>query len=97
MTARSGWSFDRLISHRGKVVYLLVLYSRSNRRPSVRTAMVIMSMIWLWIPDIIAVVIAILIIGAVIADFVGGWLLAIGVRVGLAYGLRPGLLESHVT
>lgn len=73
MTARSGWSFGRIIPIAVKwFIYLFFIAAAVDVLQFPQLSGV-MSTIWLWIPNVIAVI-AILVIGAVIADFVGGWL-----------------------
>ena len=72
-TARAGWSFGRIIPTAAKwFVYIFFIAAAIDvlQFPSLSEAM---STIWLWIPNIVAFVV-ILIVGALIADFVGGYL-----------------------
>jgi hypothetical protein len=72
-TARAGWSFGRIIPTAAKwFVYIFFIAAAIDvlQFPALSEAM---STIWLWIPNLVAFV-AILIVGAIIADYVGGWL-----------------------
>jgi hypothetical protein len=73
MTARSGWSFGRIIPIAVKWFIYLFFIAAAIDVLQFEQLSGVMSTIWVWIPNVIAVIV-ILVIGAVIADFVGGWL-----------------------
>ena len=89
--SRSGWSMSRIISTAARwFIYIFFITAAVNALQS----------IWLWIPNLIAFII-IIIVGSIIADFVGNWaqkeLPARGVPGGRAIGLgAKGILYAIV-
>lgn len=73
MTARSGWSFGRIIPLAAKWFVYLFFIAAAIDVLQFEQLSIVMSTVWLWIPNVIAAIV-ILIVGAVVADFVGGWL-----------------------
>ncbi|MEP0824686.1 MAG: mechanosensitive ion channel [Nitrososphaera sp.] len=99
-TARIGWSLSKLISTAARwFVYLFFISAAVNVLEFQQLSEAING-VWLWIPNVIAFI-AVLAIGAVIADFVGRWmqreLPARGVVGGRAIGLAAtGILYAIV-
>ena len=98
--SRSGWSFTRIISTAAKwFIYIFFITAAVNALQFTQLSEALQS-IWLWIPNLIAFII-IIIIGSIIADFVGNWaqkeLPARGVPGGRAIGLgAKGILYAIV-
>ena len=98
--SRSGWSFSRIISTAAKwFIYIFFITAAVNALQFTQLSEALQS-IWLWIPNLIAFII-IIIIGSIIADFVGNWaqkeLPARGVPGGKAIGLgAKGILYTIV-
>jgi hypothetical protein len=70
--ARAGWSFSRLISVASRwFVYLFFISAAVNVLQFQQLSEAI-NAVWLWIPNVIAFIIVI-VLGAIIADFVGDW------------------------
>lgn len=98
--SRSGWSFSRIISTAAKwFIYIFFITAAVNALQFTQLSEALQS-IWLWIPNLIAFII-IIIIGSIIADFVGNWaqkeLPARGVPGGKAIGLgAKGILYAIV-
>ena len=71
--ARAGWNLSRMISVAAKwFVYLFFISAAVNALQFNQVSQAINS-VWLWIPNVAAFVI-ILVIGSLIADFVGRWM-----------------------
>jgi hypothetical protein len=71
--ARAGWNLSRMISVAAKwFVYLFFISAAVNALQFSQVSQAINS-VWLWIPNVAAFVI-ILVIGSLIADFVGRWM-----------------------
>ncbi|HXG05793.1 MAG TPA: mechanosensitive ion channel domain-containing protein [Nitrososphaera sp.] len=99
-TSRIGWNLSRLISTAVRwFVYLFFISAAVNVLEFQQLSEAING-VWLWIPNVIAFI-AVLAIGAIIADFVGRWmqheLPARGVVGGRAIGLAAtGILYAIV-
>lgn len=88
--SRSGWSMSKIIATVAKwFIYIFFITAAVNALQFTQLAEALTS-IWLWIPNVIAFIV-ILIIGSIIAEFVGNWtqkeLPARGVPGGKAIGL----------
>lgn len=99
-TARTGWTLSKIISTASRwFVYLFFISAAVNVLEFQQLSQAI-NAVWLWIPNVIAFI-AVLAIGAIIADFVGRWmqreLPARGVVGGRAIGLAAtGILYAIV-
>ena len=97
---RAGWNLTRIISVAARwFVYLFFISAAVNVLEFAQLSQAIND-VWLWIPNVVAFII-ILVIGALIADFVGRWmqreLPARGVVGGKAIGLiATGILYAIV-
>lgn len=70
--SRSGWSMSRIISTAARwFIYIFFITAAVNALQFTQLSQALQS-IWLWIPNLIAFII-IIIIGSIIADFVGNW------------------------
>jgi hypothetical protein len=90
VVSRSGWSMSRIIATVAKwFIYIFFITAAVNALEFTQLANALQS-IWLWIPNVIAFIV-ILIIGSIVAEFVGSWaqkeLPARGVPAGSAIGL----------
>jgi hypothetical protein len=88
--ARSGWSMSKIIATVAKwFIYIFFITAAVNALQFTQLAQALTS-IWLWLPNLVAFIV-ILIIGSIIAEFVGNWaqkeLPARGVPGGKAIGL----------
>ena len=98
--SRSGWSMSRIISTAARwFIYIFFITAAVNALQFTQLSEALQS-IWLWIPNLIAFII-IIIIGSIIADFVGNWaqreLPARGVPGGKIIGLgAKGILYAIV-
>ena len=98
--SRAGWNLTRIISVAARwFVYLFFISAAVNVLEFAQLSQAIND-VWLWIPNVVAFII-ILVIGALIADFVGRWmqreLPARGVVGGKAIGLvATGILYAIV-
>jgi len=98
--SRAGWNLTRIISVAARwFVYLFFISAAVNVLEFTQLSQAIND-VWLWIPNVVAFII-ILVIGAIIADFVGRWmqreLPARGVVGGKAIGLiATGILYAIV-
>ncbi|MDQ3909927.1 MAG: mechanosensitive ion channel [Thermoproteota archaeon] len=98
--SRAGWNLTRIISVAARwFVYLFFISAAVNVLEFTQLSQAINN-VWLWIPNVVAFII-ILVIGALIADFVGKWmqreLPARGVVGGKAIGLvATGILYAVV-
>jgi len=98
--SRAGWNLTRIISVAARwFVYLFFISAAVNVLEFAQLSQAIND-VWLWIPNVVAFII-ILVIGALIADFVGKWmqreLPARGVVGGKAIGLvATGILYAIV-
>ena len=98
--SRAGWNLTRIISVAARwFVYLFFISAAVNVLEFTQLSQAIND-VWLWIPNVVAFII-ILVIGALIADFVGKWLQrelpARGVVGGKAIGLvATGILYAIV-
>jgi len=98
--SRSGWSMSRIISTAAKwFIYIFFITAAVDALQFTSLSQALQS-IWLWIPNLIAFII-IIVIGSIIADFVGNWaqkeLPARGVPGGRAIGLgAKGILYAIV-
>jgi hypothetical protein len=98
--SRAGWNLTRIISVAARwFVYLFFISAAVNVLEFTQLSQAIND-VWLWIPNVVAFII-ILVIGALIADFVGRWmqreLPARGVAGGKAIGLiATGILYAIV-
>ena len=98
--SRSGWSFSRIISTAARwFIYIFFITAAVNVLQFTQLSEALQS-IWLWIPNLIAFII-IIVVGSLIADFVGNWaqkeLPARGVPGGKAIGLgAKGILYAIV-
>jgi hypothetical protein len=98
--SRAGWNLTRIISVAARwFVYLFFISAAVNVLEFTQLSQAIND-VWLWIPNVVAFII-ILVIGALIADFVGRWmqreLPARGVVGGKAIGLvATGILYAVV-
>lgn len=98
--SRAGWNLTRIISVAARwFVYLFFISAAVNVLEFTQLSQAIND-VWLWIPNVVAFII-ILVIGALIADFVGKWmqreLPARGVVGGKAIGLvATGILYAIV-
>lgn len=97
---RSGWSMTRIIATAVRwFIYIFFITAAVNALQFTQLAQALTS-IWLWIPNLVAFII-ILVIGSIIADFVGNWaqkeLPARGVPGGKAIGMAAkGILYAIV-
>jgi hypothetical protein len=97
---RSGWSMTRIITTAVRwFIYIFFITAAVNALQFTQLAQALTS-IWLWIPNLVAFII-ILVIGSIIADFVGNWaqkeLPARGVPGGKAIGMAAkGILYAIV-
>jgi hypothetical protein len=87
---RSGWSMSRIISTAVRwFIYIFFITAAVNALQFTQLAQALTN-IWLWIPNLVAFII-ILVIGSIIAEFVGNWgqkeLPARGVPGGKAIGI----------
>jgi hypothetical protein len=95
---RSGWSMSRIISTAVRwFIYIFFITAAVNALQFTQLAQALTN-IWLWIPNLVAFII-ILVIGSIIAEFVGNWaqneLPARGVPGGKAIGIAAkGILLS---
>src|SRR6266540_997286 len=98
--SRSGWSMTRIIATAVRwFIYIFFITAAVNALQFTQLAQALTS-IWLWIPNLVAFII-ILVIGSIIADFVGNWaqkeLPARGVPGGKAIGMAAkGILYAIV-
>ena len=70
--SRSGWSMTRIISTAVRwFIYIFFITAAVNALQFTQLAQALAS-IWLWIPNLVAFII-ILVIGSIIAEFVGNW------------------------
>src|SRR5919198_3291203 len=98
--SRAGWNLTRIISVAARwFVYLFFISAAVNVLEFTQLSQAINN-VWLWIPNVVAFII-ILVIGAIIADFVGRWmqreLPARGVVGGKSIGLvATGILYAIV-
>ena len=98
--SRSGWTMSRVISTAAKwFIYIFFITAAVDTLQYTQLSEALQS-IWLWIPNLIAFVI-IIVVGSIIADFVGNWaqkeLPARGVPGGRAIGLgTKGILYTIV-
>ena len=98
--SRSGWSMSRIISTAARwFIYIFFITAAVNALQFTQLSEALQS-IWIWIPNLIAFII-IIIVGSIIADFVGNWaqkeLPARGVPGGRAIGLgAKGILYAIV-
>ena len=98
--SRSGWSMTKIISTAVRwFIYIFFITAAVNALQFTQLAQALTS-IWLWIPNLVAFII-ILVIGSIIAEFVGNWakneLPARGVPGGKAIGLgAKGILYAIV-
>jgi len=98
--SRAGWNLTRIISVAARwFVYLFFISAAVNVLEFAQLSQAINN-VWLWIPNVVAFII-ILVIGAIIADFVGRWmqheLPARGVVGGKSIGLvATGILYAIV-
>jgi hypothetical protein len=88
--SRSGWSMSRIISTAARwFIYIFFITAAVNALQFTQLSEALQS-IWLWIPNLIAFIV-IIVIGSIIADFVGNWaqreLPARGVPGGKVIGL----------
>jgi undecaprenyl pyrophosphate phosphatase UppP len=99
--SRAGWNLTRIISVAARwFVYLFFISAAVNVLEFTQLSQAIND-VWLWIPNVVAFII-ILVIGALIADFVGRWmqreLPARGVVGGKAIALvATGILLRHLS
>ena len=97
---RSGWSMSRIISTAVRwFIYIFFITAAVNALQFTQLSQAL-SNIWLWIPNLVAFII-ILVIGSIIAEFVGNWaqkeLPARGVPGGKVIGLAgKGILYAIV-
>jgi hypothetical protein len=97
---RSGWSMSRIIATAVRwFIYIFFITAAVNALQFTQLAQALTS-IWLWIPNLVAFII-ILVIGSIIAEFVGNWaqreLPARGVPGGKAIGIAAkGILYAIV-
>ncbi len=71
--SRAGWSFSKLISVASRwFVYLFFISAAVNVLQFQQLSEAI-NAVWLWIPNVIAFIVVI-VLGAIIADFVGDWI-----------------------
>jgi hypothetical protein len=97
---RSGWSMSRIISTAVRwFIYIFFITAAVNALQFTQLAQALTN-IWLWIPNLVAFII-ILVIGSIIAEFIGNWaqkeLPARGVPGGKAIGLgAKGILYAIV-
>ena len=97
--SRSGWSMSRIISTAARWFIYIFFITAVNALQFTQLSEALQS-IWIWIPNLIAFII-IIIVGSIIADFVGNWaqkeLPARGVPGGRAIGLgAKGILYAIV-
>jgi hypothetical protein len=98
--SRSGWSMTKIISTAIRwFIYIFFITAAVNALQFTQLAEALTS-IWLWIPNLVAFIV-ILVIGSIIAEFVGNWakneLPARGVPGGKAIGLgAKGILYAIV-
>jgi hypothetical protein len=98
--SHSGWSMTKIISTAVRwFIYIFFITAAVNALQFTQLAQALTS-IWLWIPNLVAFII-ILVIGSIIAEFVGNWakneLPARGVPGGKAIGLgAKGILYAIV-
>jgi hypothetical protein len=98
--SRSGWTFSRIIATAAKwFIYIFFITAAVDALQFSQLSQALQS-IWLWIPNLVAFII-IIVIGSIIADFVGNWaqkeLPARGVPGGRAIGLgAKGILYAIV-
>jgi hypothetical protein len=98
--SRSGWTMTKIISTAIRwFIYIFFITAAVNALQFTQLAQALTS-IWLWIPNLVAFII-ILVIGSIIAEFVGNWakneLPARGVPGGKAIGLgAKGILYAIV-
>jgi hypothetical protein len=70
--SRSGWSMSRIISTAARwFIYIFFITAAVNALQFTQLSEALQS-IWLWIPNLIAFIV-IIVIGSIIADFVGNW------------------------
>ncbi len=70
--SRSGWSMTRIITTAVRwFIYLFFITAAVNALQFTQLAQALTS-IWLWIPNLVAFIV-ILVIGSIIAEFVGNW------------------------
>jgi hypothetical protein len=97
---RSGWSMSRIISTAVRwFIYIFFITAAVNALQFTQLAQALTN-IWLWIPNLVAFII-ILVIGSIIAEFIGNWaqkeLPARGVPGGKVIGLgAKGILYAIV-
>lgn len=71
--ARAGWSFSRLISVASRWFVFLFFISAAVNVLQFQQLSEAINAIWLWIPNVIAFIV-VLVLGAIITDFVGDWI-----------------------
>lgn len=88
--SRAGWSFGRLISVASRwFVYLFFISAAVNALQFQQLSEAI-NAVWLWIPNVIAFMV-VLVLGAIITDFVGDWIQKELPHRGIAGGKTIGL------
>jgi hypothetical protein len=99
-TSRSGWTMTKITSTATQwFVYLFFIAAAVNALEFTQLSQALTT-IWLWIPNLIAFIV-ILVIGSIIADFVGNWvqreLPARGITAGKTIGMAAkGILYTIV-
>lgn len=92
---RAGWNLTRIISVAARwFVYLFFISAAVNVLEFAQLSQAIND-VWLWIPNVVAFII-ILVIGALIADFVGRWMQRELPRRGVIGGKAIGLIATGI-
>jgi hypothetical protein len=92
---RAGWNLTRIISVAARwFVYLFFISAAVNVLEFAQLSQAIND-VWLWIPNVVAFII-ILVIGALIADFVGRWMQRELPRRGVVGGKAIGLIATGI-
>jgi hypothetical protein len=93
--SRAGWNLTRIISVAARwFVYLFFISAAVNVLEFTQLSEAINN-VWLWIPNVIAFII-ILVIGAIIADFVGRWMQRELPARGVVGGKSIGLIATGI-
>ena len=87
---RAGWSFSKLISVAARWFVFLFFISAAVNVLQFQELSEAINAVWLWIPNVIAFII-VLVLGAIIADFVGDWIKRELPHRGVAGGQMIGL------
>jgi hypothetical protein len=88
--SRAGWSFGRLISVASRWFVYLFFISAAVNALQFQQLSEALNAVWLWIPNVIAFIV-VLVLGAIITDFVGDWIQKELPQRGIAGGKTIGI------